>query len=369
MTLEDYARLDATGLAAAIASGEITARQAARLAGAAIEKCNPRVNAVVEVYEDRIEGLDEASLGSGPFRGVPLLIKDIFGHEAGREIAYGSRLCQGMRVEADTHYARLLRAAGINIIGRSNAPEYSMAGTAENALYGNTSTPWKHGYSAGGSTGGGVAAVVSGMVPIAHGTDIAGSIRIPSSWCGGVGLKPSRGRVSFGPVMDENGFGLATHFVQTRSVRDAARLMDCLALPQTGDPFVIPRPAEPYAHFLKAPAPKLRIGWSIDPLLGIETQPEVAEAVKQTASLLEEMGHEVEEAGPDFDGAESVRRFNDIWFFGFDARLQSYAGKTGREPGPNTLEPVTHRIWEYSRTITPGQFMASMAAVNGARRK
>ena len=115
-----------------------------------------------------------------------------------------------------------------------------MSGTTESALYGNTSTPWKHGYSAGGSTGGGMAAVVAGIVPIAHGSDIAGSIRIPASFCGGVGLKPSRGRVSFGPMLDENGYGLGQNFVQTKSVRDAAAMLDCLAVPQVGDPFLDP---------------------------------------------------------------------------------------------------------------------------------
>src|SRR5215471_12503258 len=147
-------------------------------------------------------------------------------------------------VEQDTYYCELLRASGVNILGRSAAPEYSMAGTTEGALYGHTSTPWRAGHSAGGSTGGGMAAVVAGMVPIAHGSDIGGSIRIPASYCGGVGLKPSRGRVSFGPMLDENGYGLAQNFVQAKSLRDIATMLDCLAVPQPGDPFLIPKPAE-----------------------------------------------------------------------------------------------------------------------------
>ena len=126
---------------------------------------------------------------------MPLLIKDVFGHEKGRKIEFGSRLCEGMTVEADTHFAELLRASGVNILGRSAAPEYSMSSTTESVMFGNTSNPWKQGYSAGGSTGGGQAAVLDGIVPIAHGSDIGGSIRIPASWCGGVGLKPSRFRV------------------------------------------------------------------------------------------------------------------------------------------------------------------------------
>src|SRR5262249_43661785 len=159
------------------------------------KKIDGTVKSVVELYPDRIEHLDEASLGHGPFRGVPFLIKDVFGHEQGRRIEFGSRLCAGMVAEAGTYFVDMLKAAGVNILGRSAAPGYSMAATTESALYGNASNPWKQGWSAGGSTGGGMAAVVAGIVPIAHGSDIGGSIRIPASWCGGVGLKPSRMRV------------------------------------------------------------------------------------------------------------------------------------------------------------------------------
>lgn len=368
MELADYATHDALGLGELVAKGEVSPRELALSAREAIAALNPVLNAVVEVYDDRIDDLDETVLSTGPFRGVPLLIKDVFGHEAGRKIEFGSRLCKGMTVEQDTYLAALLRASGVNIIGRSNAPEYSFAATAENALYGNTSTPWREGYSAGGSTGGGMAAVMAGMVPIAHGTDMAGSIRIPASWCGGVGLKPSRGRVSFGPVMDENGFGLATHFVQTKSVRDAAHMLDCLGHPQTGDPFVIPGPPAPYAELLESAAPKLRIGWSVEPLMGVAVEPEVAEAVIAMASLLADMGHEVEEEGPSFGGVEAVRRFVDIWFFGFDARAESYARATGNTICADTLEPVTHKIYQHAATLTPADFVVAQGVVNATRR-
>src|SRR5215471_9916400 len=237
MKLDEYASHDATGLAALVSSKQVSAKELAETAAAAIEAVNPTVNAVVETYPDRIEGLDEKTLGPGPFRGVPFLMKDVFGHEAGRKIEFGSRLCRGMVAQQDTHYCELVRASGVNILGRSAAPEYSMAGTTEGALYGHTSTPWRAGHSAGGSTGGGMAAVVAGMVPIAHGSDIGGSIRIPASYCGGVGLKPSRGRVSFGPVVDEGGWGYSINLVQAKSVRDVATMLDCVSIPQVGDPF------------------------------------------------------------------------------------------------------------------------------------
>ena len=369
LSLAEYARYDALGLAALVARRAVTPRELAATAEQAIRAVNPDINAVVETYEDRIAGLDEASLGTGPFRGVPFLMKDVFGHEGGRKIEFGSRLCRGMKADGDSYYCRLVKAAGLNIIGRSAAPEYSMSGTTEGAIYGNTSNPWRKGYSAGGSTGGGQAAVTAGIVPIAHGSDIGGSIRIPATWCGGLGLKPTRGRVSFGPALDENGFGLAQNFVQVKSVRDAAAMLDCLAVPQPGDPFLVPQPSEPYAVIAQARAPRLKVGWTVKPLLGTPVDPEVVDAVKRTAKLLAEMGHDVFEQDPDFGGPPSFRRFADLWFFGFDVRIASYAAKSGTKPGSDTLEPAVLRIWEHAKRLTAADFFAAVAEVNAARRR
>ena len=369
MKLSEYANYDALGLAELVANKQVTPRELAETAAAAVSAINSTVNAVVETYPDRIDGLDEKKLGPGPFRGVPFLIKDVFGHEGGRKIEFGSRLCRNMVALTDTHLCELFRASGVNILGRSAAPEYSMSGATESALYGNTSTPWKKGYSAGGSTGGGMAAVVAGIVPIAHGSDIAGSIRIPASFCGGVGLKPSRGRVSFGPTLDENGYGLAQNFVQTKTVRDAAAMLDCVAIPQVGDPFIIPKPSDSYAALTRNKPPKLKIGWSTKGLMGLETDKEVVEAVESTAKVLAEMGHEVSEESPQFDGADSMRSMTDVWFFGFDLRLEGYAKRSGHRIGNDTLEPVTFMIYEYAKRMKAAQFFDAMAVLNTARRK
>jgi amidase len=369
MKLEEYASHDATGLAELVARRAVTPGELAQAAARAIAAINGAVNAVVETYPDRIDGLDEATLGPGPFRGVPFLMKDVFGHEGGRRIEFGSRLCKGMVAESDSNLFRLFKASGVNIIGRSAAPEYSLTGTTEGALYGNTSNPWKKGYSAGGSTGGGQAAVTAGMVPLAHGSDIAGSIRIPASWCGGVGLKPSRGRVSFGPALDENGYGLAMNFVQARSVRDAAAMLDCVAIPQPGDPFLIPKPAEAYATLVRKAAPRQRLGFTLKPLMGVPVDPEVAAAVRATAKVLAGLGHDVFEHDPEFDGVDLVRRFVDAWFFGFDQRFEGYAAKTGRTINADTLEPVTLKIYEHAKRMTPAHFVAAMVGLNTARRQ
>ena len=369
MQLSEYAALDAIGLADAIARRELSAKEAALTAARAIDAVDPRLNAVVETYADRIDDLDERTLGDGPFRGVPFLIKDVFGQEAGRRIEWGSRLCRGMVAQQNTYLFDMLRASGVNILGRSATPEYSMSGTTESAMFGNTSTPWKHGYSAGGSTGGGMAAVVAGIVPIAHGTDIAGSIRIPASFCGGVGFKPSRGRVSYGPTVDENGYGLGQNFVQTKSVRDTAAMLDCLAIPQPGDPFVIPAPSESYTALIRGRPTRLRIGWSTTPLMGVAVDPEVAEAVRSAARHLADMGHDVVEASPSFDGLATMRAMTDVWYFGFDVRLEGYSARSGHPIGPDTLEPVVFTIYEHAKRMKAAQFLAAMSAINSARRQ
>lgn len=368
MNIKEYATYDGLGLADLVAKKEVTPKELALTALAAIEAVDTRVKAVVETYDDRTVDLDETHLGAGPFRGVPFLMKDVGGHEKGRKIEFGSRLCEGMIAEFDTNFCTLAKASGLNIIGRSNAPEYSIAASAENLLYGNTSTPWREGYSAGGSSGGAAAAVSAGMVPLAHGSDIGGSIRIPASWCGGIGLKPSRGLISAGPVLDEGGFGLSVNFVQSKTMRDTAAMLDCLSKPQTGDPFVVQRPGQPYSAYVSAPQKKLRIAYSAKPLMDAPVDPEVAAATASVAMTLQEMGHTVEEAHIPFDHEQGSRAMAHFWFFGFHKRLDGFAAKTGRAIGPDTLEPVVLEIYRLAQEMDPYAFLDSLNWINAARR-
>ncbi|MEO1159799.1 MAG: amidase [Pseudomonadota bacterium] len=369
MKLHEYAGLDATGLAALIRRREVSAREVALVANEAIALANPRINAVVETYGDRIDGLDDTALGDGPFRGVPILIKDVRGNEQGRKVEFGSRLAEGYICDGDTHLADMFRAAGLNILGRSNAPEYSIATSTENLLYGNTSTPWREGYSAGGSSGGAAAAVAAGVVPIAHGSDIGGSIRIPASWCGGIGLKPSRGRVSAGPQLDEGGFGLAMNFAQTRTMRDTAALLDCLSVPQAGDPFHIPAPDDSFMSWLTRKPENLRIAWTTAPTMDAPVDAEVAAAVEAAAQKLSDMGHVVEQADLVFDQEAASRMMCAVWFFGFHKTLDRIGEKTGRVPGPDNLEPVTWEIYQRARDMDPYEFLDGLAWINLARRE
>jgi amidase len=368
MNLAEYSAFDGLGLAELVAKRQASPRELAQTAAAAIEKANPALGAVVETYPDRIEGLDEASLGDGPFRGVPFLIKDVFGHEKGRKIEFGSRLCKGMVATADTNFMVLLRKAGVNNLGRSSAPEFSMAATTEGELYPNCSTPWRQGYSAGGSSGGSSAAVVAGIVPIAHSSDIGGSIRIPAAMCGVVGFKPSRMRVSLGPVVDEVGWGWSINFVQTKTMRDAAAMLDAVSIPAVGDPFVIPKPAESYAALTERAPKGLRIGIVLDKVLGVAPDPEVAAAVRQAGERLAALGHHVEVATVSLGGVDLSRVTRDLFFFDFDNRLDGYARRSGRKPGPDTLEPTIWSIYQRAKEITPARFTAAWSDANTARR-
>ena len=367
MRADEYARCDGLSLADLVCRGEVSPIELAHAAAAAIDRVNPQLNAVVERYDDRIEGLRIADLSGGPFCGVPFLVKDTGAIYAGRVNEWGSRLAEGYTPKRDTFFADLLRASGVNVLGRTNVPEFCIAATTENALHGNTSTPWKLGYSAGGSSGGSAAAVAAGIVPIAHGSDIGGSLRIPASHCGCIGLKPSRGRVSFGPGLGEAGFGMAQHFVQTRSVFDTAAMLDCLGVPQPGDPFVVARPAS-FLEALETPPGSLRIAFSTAPLGPAPVDPQVAEAVVRVARQLEELGHAVQEDAPPYAYEETLRHFANVWFFGYFRFLEGIARETGRKIGPETLEPCTLEIYHASKSMDPYAYLDAVDHYNEVRR-
>jgi amidase len=367
MTPDDYAKHDGTGLAKLIARREVSLREVSRAARAAIERVNPLVNAIIELYDDRLDG-DGADLPDGPMRGVPFLIKDIGDHFAGRKMENGSRLAQGFVVKEDSFYGQMIKGTGVNLVGRSNTPEFSMALCADNRLYGATSNPWKLNYSTSGSSGGAAAAVASGMVPIAHASDLGGSTRGPAAWCGTVGLHPSRGRVSYGPGTDEHGDGMAQASVVTRTLRDTAAMLDALSVPQVGDPFIIRKPEKPYVHFLNGPGRKLNIGFSTKPLMDAPVDAEVADAVLATARMLEQIGHHVEEGAPQFDLAEMDRTLVDLWYFRFDRYLDWLGSRVGRKVGSDTVERASLAFYNFAKDRSVDAYLQALEDLNGYRR-
>ena len=368
MNLSEYAAHDATGLAELIRSGQVSASEVRDCALRAMAAVNGHINAVIETYPDQVAVVPDLA-PHAPFAGVPFLIKDVGLHFGGLKCEFCSRLCEGMTANGDSTYARLVKGTGLSIVGRTNTPEFSMSGTSENRLYGNTSTPWKQGYSANGSSGGSAAAVAAGIVPFAHGSDIGGSIRGPAAWCGGVGLKPSRGRISSGPAYDEWGHGMSMSFAQTKTMRDTATLLDHLAIPQPGDPFVIARDPAPYTAHLDGPAKPLRLAFSAAPLMDAPVDPEIAAAVRATATCLEDLGHHVTEDAPAIDLAAVDQACLSVWFFDFHRRLDAYGAEMGRPVNGDTIERGTLRFYDYAKQMPHTEFFEATAGFNTIRRR
>jgi amidase len=361
--LKEYGSYDALGLAELVASGEVTPRELAACAVSATEALNPDLGAVVDVYAERAEAVAD-DLPSGPFRGVPTMVKDLFHGEAGKRCGNGSRLSADWVVSMDTAFYDRIRRSGMINLGRTTTSEFGIMGTTETIAAGTTCTPWSSEHSAGGSSGGAAAAVGAGIVPVASASDGGGSIRIPAASCGVVGLKTSRGRVTWGPQISEALVGWAVHFMVSRSVRDTAAMLDALGGPAYGDPFVIPSPSRPFLHEVGAPVEPLRIAYWSKPWSGQDADPEVAAATERTAQLLESMGHHVEEATPTVEWEPFLRAMTDVWAAENAHTVDGLAAYLGVTPGPDNLEGSTWAAVEYGRTVSASQLISATGQAN-----
>lgn len=360
MRPDEYAAHDAIGLAALVRAGEVTSAELVACAVEAAAALDPQLGAVVRTYPERAEAIP----ADGPFAGVPVMLKDLFHGEPGWQCANGSRLAQGWTVHwADEFTARMHRA-GLIPMGRSTTSEFGLLGTTETLAEGLTCSPWSADTMAGGSSGGAGAVVGAGIVPIAGASDGGGSIRIPASACGVVGLKPSRGRVPWGPYAGEPLLGWAVHFVTTRSVRDTAAALDALAGPMAGDPFVPTAPRRPYLAEVGAPVERLRVAYWAQPWSGHAGDAEVAAATEQVAGLLAEMGHDVVHARPVFDWEPFLLAMTDIWSATTAHNVDGFAGLMGRPVDGETLEGPTLASVQYGRSVTPHRLLDAMDQVN-----
>lgn len=373
----DTAHLDATAQAELVRSGEASARELVEAAIVRCEQVNPGLNAVIhELFDEALAACD-AGIPDGPFSGVPFLLKDLGAALAGQPYHMGMRLLKdaGFRAPMDTYLALRFRAAGLITIGKTNTPELGILPTTEPDAYGPTRNPWDTGRTPGGSSGGSAAAVAGGIVPIAHANDGGGSIRIPASCCGLVGLKPTRQRISEGPVVGDNLSGMTAELVVSRSVRDAALVLDAVHGSAPGDPYVAPPPARPYREELTSDPRGLRIGFTTTPALeGVETDPECVAAVATTASMLEDLGHSVEPGSP-IDLAASAEGGVDVgdtfltrWAAGQAMVLDSLAMLLGRPVGPDDVEPLTWALAEIGRERSAGQYLRDVALHHGLTR-
>ncbi|MFJ4439001.1 amidase [Streptomyces sp. NPDC088923] len=366
MRVAEYVSYDAVGLAELVAEGEVTSAELRAAALEATRAVNSRINAVVETWPAD----DEPEPGSTPLAGVPFLVKDIGAAMAGRRMELGSRLAAGNVARADSFLTLRLRRAGLVTFGRTATSEMAYSITTEPVLYGATRNPWNLERSAGGSSGGAGAAVAAGVVPIAHGTDAAGSLRIPAAYNGLFGLKPTRGRVSMGPDFDELFSGLAVPGSVSRTVRDSAALLDQISGPEPGDPYFAQQPSRPYAREVARPPGRLRIGVLTQAWGGRRTTAPVADALSRAAGLLESLGHQVEEAEVDLgaDWEEYVLANARLFTANLAASLDELATAFDRPIDSSTLEPATLAGYHYGQRISGAQFVAALAIRNRVAR-
>lgn len=369
----DIAALDATAQAELVRTGEVSPKELVESAIERLERLNPQLNAVIHPALDRArERANSAELPDGPFRGVPFLMKDIGGEEAGQPMHAGLAFAKkiGWKATEDAYFTRKTVAAGLVSLGRTNTPELALMPTTEPEAYGPTCNPWNLGFSSGGSSGGASAAVAAGIVPAAHASDGGGSIRGPASMCSLVGLKPSRGRCSFGPGMGERWSGFSCEFVVTRSVRDSAALLDVTSGAMPGDPYFAPPPDRPFASAAAMKPPALRIGvMRVAPRDG-ELAPDALAAVDKTARALEGLGHHVEEAYPDaLDDVEVVQSYVTVVMSNVARALEAWGEMGGRPVEQVDVEPLTWALAERGRELRAAELLAAIEFVHRLGRR
>jgi amidase len=375
---EELAGLDATAQAELVRRKEATPSDLVEAAIARVEKWNPQVNAVILPALERARDAARRmtanpDLARGPFAGVPFLMKDLGGQEAGAPCHLGMRcLKEAGWVEREaSHFATRVERAGFVSLGRTNTPELGLLPTSEPVIYGPTRNPWNLDHSAGGSSGGAAAAVACGLVPVAHASDGGGSIRIPASHTGLVGLKPTRGRSSFGPGVGERWSGFSCELVVSKTVRDTAAVLDAVAGPAPGDPYYAAPPARPYVQELGAPAGRLRIGALFGaPREGVAVHPDCAEAARRAARALQGLGHHVEESHPPVYGDnDAVRAYVTVVACNVARALDAVGEKLGRTLVPGDVEPLTWAISELGRATPVARFLAMIEWVHGFGRR
>ncbi len=332
---------DATELAHQVRTGEISSASLVDAAIDAIERVNPQLNAVVHRMYDKARDQARQPLPVGPFAGVPMALKDFDGFVKDEPFTASTRFLNGFKPDHDAEAIARLRRAGFVFVAKTNLPELAILGTTESQWRGPAHNPWNLEHTTGGSSGGSAALVAARAVPVAHGGDGGGSLRIPGSACGVVGFKSSRGRIPTGPDSGEGWGGYVQYGVLTRSVRDTAALLDVMAGPMPGDPYASPPLTGPLAAEVGRDPGKLRIAFTTRSFFGKQTDAACATAVQDAAKLLASLGHEVTEATPDFNRDALVQAYLVQVGVGIAAEIDDMAHWVGKTPHSNDFEPAT----------------------------
>lgn len=361
---DDTRWLDATAQADLVSTGEVSPIELVEAAIERAERYDSKLNALTYRWFDAARQLATSSdLPEGPFRGVPYLLKDLYAAEAGKPLSNGSKAYKAADYVSpeDTTLVSRYKASGLISLGRSNSPEFGSVPVTEPEAWGPTRNPWDLTRTSGGSSGGSASAVAAGIVPIAHASDGGGSIRIPASCCGLVGLKVSQGRISMGPYRDESNLGVE-HCV-SRSVRDSARLLDATHGPGIGDVIIAPTPRRPFIEEVGADPGQLRIGLLDFNPRGGDVHADCVEGVHKTAKLLESLGHHVEPGFPEiFSDNEIGRAFSMLWSTNMGTAIRRFSDALGREMTPNDIEAMNWAQAEFAKGVNGVDFSLAQAS-------
>jgi len=373
--MNELFELDATAQADLVKKGEVSPLELIETAIDRIEQINPKINAVIHKHFDRARAQANADLPNGPFKGVPFLLKDLGGGNLeGDPIHWGTRFLKDVdfRATSTAYLVDKFLSAGLIVIGRTNAPELGAWTTTEPESYGPSRNPWNFNHSTGGSSGGSAAAVAARMVPMAHASDGGGSIRIPASECGVVGLKPTRGRISLGPDIGESWAGLVFEFAETRTVRDAAALLDCVQGSMPGDPYTVTKPKRSYCEELGRDPGQLKVGF-IKELANVDIKMPCKTAVESVVNLMMELGHIIEEDCPkpfysgEFPDLESsiihIISSNQAYW------IAEFSKAIGREIGAKDMDCDNWAVTEIGRTVTATQYLGAVDMIHRFNRQ
>ncbi|QDP41360.1 amidase [Radiobacillus deserti] len=368
MDVKSYIQYDALGLAELIQKKEVSSKELIDAAFTRIEAVNPSLQAVIRTRKEK--ALDEIGKMHGPFSGVPILLKDISQAIEGEKLTAGAKLLKDNVAKRDSNFVSRIREAGFSIIGQTNTPEFGLKNITDPDLYGATKNPWNTSHYAGGSSGGAAAAVASGMVPLAGASDGGGSIRIPASFTGLFGLKPTRGRTPVGPGIGRQWQGASIDFAVSRTVRDSAALLDWMQIVQPEAAFQTPLFEGSYLEeTMKRPNRKYRIAFSVKSPVGTPVSFEAQRAVQKLVNWLEKEGHFVEERDNEVDGIRLMHNYYLMNNGEIAAMLESMEHALGREVTTNDVELITWALYQSGKYVTASEFTRSLAEWDAASAK
>ena len=369
MTWDEWAAHDATALAERVRKRELTPAELAAQAAAAIERVNPQVSAVIEVFDDVVANpLADGMNPDGFFAGVPFLMKDLGPTLKGRLQEMGSRLMRGNRAAADAFLTGKMRQAGLNLIGRTTTPEFGLCSSAENPAVYVTRNPWNLDYTTNGSSAGTAAAVAAGVLPLSHATDGGGSIRIPAGANGNIGLKPSRGVFSIAPGLSDISGYVSTQGCQSRTVRDTAAFVDQCRGGAPGEFMPYWKADEPYVELIRRDPPPLRIALSHE-WGDYRAAPHIVSELERAGRFLEGLGHRVEWAKPDIDYRAAFQAQTLCYISNFAQTIASLLAARGLDrPSPDRVEPMCIKVWELGMGTSYTERFRMQAAFNTTSR-